>query len=101
MGLRARPVQLDLHVRAERRGAGEPHVRAGAAALVWNTATPSGYQTQAKEFHSSVGSWSLDKSGTIDSAGTANWPSLTPAGTGELYWGYIGATFLIQAGARG
>ena len=61
---------------------------AQTATLVWNTAAPSGYQTQAKEFHSSVGSWVLDKSATLDNAGTATWPSLTPTGTGELYWGY-------------
>lgn len=40
------------------------------------------------EFSSTAGAWALDVQGNLDSAGTATWPSLTPAGSGELYFGY-------------
>lgn len=41
------------------------------------------------EFHSSVGSWALDGSqGNLDGSGTATWPSLTPSGSGRLYFGF-------------
>lgn len=43
----------------------------------------------AREFHSSLGNVALDQTGTVSSAGgTANWATLTPAGSGRLYWGW-------------
>jgi hypothetical protein len=42
----------------------------------------------AREFHSSVGSVFLDKTGTVGPTASANWATLTPAGPGELYWGW-------------
>jgi hypothetical protein len=42
-----------------------------------------------QEFSSTVGSWAADGSqGNLDSAGTANWPSLTPSVSGDIYFGY-------------
>lgn len=40
-----------------------------------------------QEFHSTVGSWTVDQVGHLDSADTNTWASLTPAGNGELYVG--------------
>ena len=56
----------------------------------WSGTTPANYGLVAHEFHSTVGSWALDKQGNLDNAtGTANWVSLTPGhGAGELYFGY-------------
>ena len=43
-----------------------------------------------QEFRSSVGSWALDGTqGSIDTQGSnANWATLTPSGSGGLYFGY-------------
>ncbi len=41
------------------------------------------------EFSSSAGAWTFDVQGVVDTGGgTASFPSLTPAGAGELYFGY-------------
>lgn len=42
----------------------------------------------AREFHASSGHVYFDVQGTLNSAGTANWPTLTPAHSNELYWGW-------------
>lgn len=43
----------------------------------------------AQEFHSSVGGVYLDTFGVLNNpSGTNTWPTLTPSGTGELYWGW-------------
>ena len=60
---------------------------AGTAVPSWSGTAPA-FEIAGHEFHSTVGSWALDKQGNLDSAGTANWPSLTPAGSGELYFGF-------------
>lgn len=56
--------------------------------LTWSSTTPTTIRIAAQEFSSTVGSWALDTSGHLDGAGTNVWPSLTPAGSGELYWGF-------------
>ena len=51
--------------------------------------TPSFTNAVMQEFTSSVGSWHVDTFTFLNSAaGTAAWPSLTPAGSGELYLGF-------------
>lgn len=51
--------------------------------------TPSFTNAVAYEFHSTVGSWSADTFTTLNTnTGTNTWPSLTPAGSGELYYGF-------------
>ena len=43
----------------------------------------------AMEFHSTVGSWSLDTWTFLQSnAGVSAWPTMTPAKNGELYYGF-------------
>jgi hypothetical protein len=42
----------------------------------------------AREFSSTSGNAFLDTSGTVNGTGTASWATLTPAGSGELYWGW-------------
>jgi len=51
--------------------------------------SPSTIRAAGQEFHSSLGSWTLDQQGTRDSAGTTALPSLTPTVAGELYFGYF------------
>lgn len=43
--------------------------------------------------------WALDAAGTLDSAGTATWPSLTPAAAGDLYFGWAVDSGLAVAGS--
>ena len=43
----------------------------------------------AREFHSSTGVAVLETYGTVNTAGgTSSWATLTPAGSGRLYWGW-------------
>ena len=57
--------------------------------VTWTGGTPGdAIAIAAREYSSSVGSWAADTFGHIDSAGTNTWASLTPAGSGELYFGY-------------
>lgn len=41
-----------------------------------------------QEFSSTLGSWTLDGQANLDGSGTNTWPSLTPASSGELYFGF-------------
>lgn len=61
---------------------------AGTVTPSWSGTAPASYYLDGHEFHSSVGSWSLDVQGNLDSAGTTSWASLTPASSGELYFGF-------------
>lgn len=65
----------------------------GNATVTFN-GSPTSNHAVAHEFHSTAGSWSLDVQGDIDSSGTNTWASLTPAGAGELYFG-----FAVNAGS--
>ena len=56
----------------------------------WQLGTAPTFHTRIREFTVSTGQWFLDTFGSIDSAGTASWASLTPAAAGELYWGWAG-----------
>lgn len=58
------------------------------ASITWSGTAPTNWAYGSQEFHSSVGSWFVDKQGNIDSAGTNTWAPLTPTASGELYWGY-------------
>lgn len=61
---------------------------AGTATVTWSgTAPTTNFLVEGREFHSTVGSWSLDVQGNFDTASTKNWASLTPGGSGELYFG--------------
>jgi hypothetical protein len=72
---------------------------AGTATISWSGTAPATWSTAGQEFHSTAGSWAFDKQGNLDSGGTSNWPSLTPAGTGELYWGFISDSGSSVAGS--
>lgn len=69
---------------------------ASAATLTasWSGTAPSGILIAYQEFSSSNGfsAVSLDTSGHVDSSGTNNWASLTPANAAELYFGYCWCT---------
>ena len=52
-----------------------------------------------QEFSSTTGIPVLDKQGTLDSAGTNTWVSLTPVAAGELYFGYAANTGSTIAGS--
>lgn len=54
----------------------------------WSGATPTDIRIAGNEFTSSVGSWALDTEGNVNGTATNTWASLTPAGSGELYWGF-------------
>lgn len=70
---------------------------AGTVTPSWSGTAPAGYHLDGHEFSSSVGSWSLDSQGTVDAV-TGNWASLTPAGSGELYFGFEDNTGAASAG---
>jgi hypothetical protein len=86
---------------------------AATVTLTWNGTTPGSYQADGQEFSSTQGAWSLDTQGNLDGSGTNTWPSLTPAGSGELYFGYAynsvgasagstsGYTYVVDAHANG
>jgi hypothetical protein len=57
--------------------------------ITWSGTTPSANVfIDGQEFSSTLGAWAFDTSGHIDSVGTTTWASLTPATSGELYFGY-------------
>jgi hypothetical protein len=60
----------------------------GTVTPSWSGTAPGSFDIAGHEFHSTAESWALDVQGNLDSAGTANWASLTPAGNGELYFGF-------------
>ena len=60
---------------------------AGTVTPSWSGTAPTAWNMAGHEFPSTAG-WAFDKQGTLDSSGTASWPSLTAAGgAGELYFG--------------
>jgi hypothetical protein len=67
----------------------------------WSGATPATGKVfwAAQEFTSTTGSWAFDKQANLDNAGTATWPSITPAVTGEIYWGHSGNLAAQTAGS--
>jgi hypothetical protein len=58
------------------------------ASITWSGTAPTSWAYGSQMFHSTVGSWFVDKQGSLDVAGTSAWPSLTPTASGGLYWGY-------------
>ena len=57
--------------------------------VTWNGATPAHVNGSCQEFHSSVGSWHMDKWTLLNNAsGQSAWPTMTPTGSGELFMGY-------------
>lgn len=58
------------------------------ASITWSGTAPTNWAYGSQMFHSTVGSWFVDKQGNIDSAGTTTWAPLTPTASGGLYWGY-------------
>jgi hypothetical protein len=64
-------------------------VATATVTITWAAGTTGSFESVAgQEFSSTTGIPVLDKQATLDSAGTATWPSLTPAAAGELYWGF-------------
>ena len=60
---------------------------AATVTITWSGTTPGSYQATGSEFSVTSGSWAFDTQGHIDGGGTNTWASLTPAGSGELYFG--------------
>jgi hypothetical protein len=58
------------------------------AGITWSGTAPASWAYGSQMFHSTVGSWFVDKQGNLDVTGTNAWPSLTPTSSGGLYWGY-------------
>ena len=59
------------------------------ATLAFSGTTPT-FEAVAQQFSSSAGSFTLATSGTLDLVtGTNTWPSLTPDGPGNLYFGFF------------
>ena len=54
----------------------------------YTSTVPAHTNCVMQEFTSSVGSWHMDTWTTLNSTGTSNWPSLTAAGSGEIYLGF-------------
>lgn len=68
--------------------------------LTWSGTAPASWGWASQMFHSTVGSWFVDKQGNIDSlAGTTTWASLTPTASGALYWGYSANATTSTAGS--
>lgn len=62
---------------------------AATVSITWGGTAPTNVRMAGQEFSSTVGSWTLDTQGNlINLSGTNTWPSLTPAGAGELYFGF-------------
>ena len=60
-----------------------------ATVTVTLSASANHVRMNANEFSVTAGAIALDADSFLDSAGgTSTWPSLTPAGSGELYFGY-------------
>ena len=53
----------------------------------WSGSAPSNIRLAGSEFSSTIGSWVLDVQGSVN-GDTNTWASLTPATSGELYWGF-------------
>ena len=68
--------------------------------ITWSGTAPGTMRNGWQEFTSTVGSWAVDGSlGDIDSAGTNTWVSLTPAGSGDLYFGFAYNNGTASAGS--
>jgi hypothetical protein len=67
----------------------------------WSGTAPTTIRTAGQEFTSSTGTWSIDGSIAVldTTAGTATWPTMTPATSGELYFGYGIPTAANTAGS--
>ena len=64
-----------------------------AAATLTISGTALAIEAAGRSFRSSVGSWTLDVTGTISTVlPNASWATLTPADLGELYFGYAANT---------
>ena len=58
------------------------------ATLAFSGSTPT-FEAVGQQFSSSLGSWAMTASGTLDlTTGTNTWPSLAPDGSGTLYFGF-------------
>jgi len=79
-------------------------VTAASAATVtvtWSGTAPALAGATGREFHSTVGSWAIDSYGTINSAGTNAWASLTPTVSGELYVGFANTSAAATGSTTG
>jgi hypothetical protein len=80
--------------------AGKSTATGSAAATLTFSGTTPVIRCAGQIFSSTVGSWALDGSqGNLNSAGTNTSPSLTPAGAGDLYFGYFIDEGTATAGA--
>lgn len=63
---------------------------AATVTITWSGTTPTTVNNVGQEFHSTAGSWFIDATGFVDSTGTNTWATLTPTGSGRLYYGWTG-----------
>lgn len=70
------------------------------ATVTLNQAMTNGCRFDANEFSATggAGSVTLVDQGHVDSGSTATWPTLTPTGPNQLYWGYCEVTGGASAG---
>jgi hypothetical protein len=61
---------------------------AGTITVNFPSSSSQNVRINAQEFGSASGLLTLDKQSHLDSTGTNTWPTLTPSGTDELYFGY-------------
>jgi hypothetical protein len=59
------------------------------ATYTFSGGAPATIRSAGQEFSTTAGAWGLDIQGHLDGSGTATMPSLTPAGSGELYFGFF------------
>lgn len=69
--------------------AGKVTAAGSATATLTLSGSPSNLRVAGQEFSTTAGTWVLDSQGNLDNAGTSALPSLTPAGSGELYFGFF------------
>ena len=79
--------------------AGKVTATGSATATLTLNGSPSNLRVAGQEFSTTVGTWTLDSQGNLDNAGTSALPSLTPAGSGELYFGFFFNASTASAGS--
>ena len=80
---------------------GKATATGAANATLTLSGTSPGFECVAQQFSSTAGAWAQDgPQGTLDLVtGTATWPSLTPSGSGGLYFGFFFDSGTASAGS--
>jgi hypothetical protein len=74
---------------------------AATVTLTWSGTAPATSHIDGREFITSLGAWVADVVGILDvaSPGTNAWPTITPSGSNELYWGNTTCIGVATAGS--